>query len=197
MADFGATINAYLAGRHVNMRPLVLFDFADGEQALWQGEYDLTSGGKTWKGMGGIASMDGLDAAATLESSAMTFTLSGVEPTDAPVSFAAIAKNSDRSNYVRRLVTVYIQFFDEDWQPLDDPFAIKAGLMSNMTMSRSRANNGFLRTISLTANNIFYGRGVAPSAYYTDRDQQTRYPGDKGLQFIPSLQNKQIPVPWR
>lgn len=197
MADFGSTINAYLAGRKVNMRPLVLFDFADGEQALWGGEYDVTSGGKTWKGLGGIASMDGLDGAATLESSMMTFTLSGIEPEGAPVSFADIAKNSDRSNYVRRQVTVYLQFFDEDWQKLDSPQAVKAGIMGNMTMSRSRTANGFLRTVSLTANNIFYGRGVAPAAFYTDRDQQKRYSGDLGMQFIPTLQNKQIPVPWR
>lgn len=197
MADFGSPINAYLSGRKVNMRPLALFDFRDGAMALWGGEYDLISGGKTWKGLGNIASIDGLDQAATLESSAMTFTLSGVEKPDTGTTFASIAKNSDRANYARRLVTVYIQFFDEDWQKLDDPFAIKAAIMSNMLMSRSRTSNGFLRTVNLQANNIFYGRGVAPAAFYTDRDQQKRYPGDLGMQFIPPLQDKQIPVPWR
>lgn len=197
MADFGATINAYLAGRKVNMRPLALFDFRDGEMAVWGGEYDLVSGGKTWKGLGSVASVDGLDQAATLESSAMTFTLSGVEKPGTGTSFISIAKSSDRANYVRRLVSVYLQFFDEDWQALDAPFAIKAGIMSDMQMSRSRTKDGYLRTITLQANNIFYGRGVAPAAYYTDRDQQTRHPGDLGMQFIPSLQSKQIPVPWR
>lgn len=197
MADFGATINAYLAGRKVNMRPLALFDFRDGEMALWGGEYDLVSGGKTWKGLGNIAAIDGLDQAATLASSAMTFTLSGVEKAGTGTSFADVAIASDRANYARRLVTVYIQFFDEDWQKLDDPFAIKAAIMANMMISRARTANGFLRTVSLQANNIFYGRGVSPAAFYTDRDQQNRFPGDLGMQFIPSLQNKQIPVPWR
>lgn len=197
MADFGSTINAYLAGRSVKMRPLALFDFRDGEMALWGGEYPLVSGGKTWQGLGSIASIDGLDQAATLESSAMTFTLSGVEVPDAGTSFSDIAKSSDRANYARRMVTVYLQFFDDDWQPLDDPYALKAGIMTNMLMSRSRMQNGYLRTISLQANNIFYGRGVAPASFYTDRDQQSRFPGDLGMQFIPGLQSKQIPVPWR
>lgn len=199
MADFSPVVDAYLSGRTVNLRPLALFDLRDGELALWDGEYDLVSGGKTWKGLGAVASIEGLDQAATLESSAMTFTLSGLEKPGA--DFAAVARSADRANYVRRLVTVYVQFFGSDgedwWQPLAEPFALKAGLMSNMVMSRSRTESGFLRTISLTANNIFYGRGVAPAAYYTDRDQQKRYPGDLGMQFIPTLQNKPIPVPWR
>lgn len=197
MADFGATINAYLAGRKVNMRPLALFDFRDGEMPVWAGEYDLVSGGKTWKGLGSVASVDGLDQAATLESSPMTFTLSGVEKPGTGTTFISIAKSSDRANYIKRLVYVYVQFFDDDWQPLDDPFALKAGIMADMQMSRSRTNGGVLRTITMQANNIFYGRGVAPAAFYTDRDQQTRFPGDLGMQFIPSLQSKQIPVPWR
>lgn len=197
MADFGATINAYLAGRKVNMRPLALFDFRHGEEPLWGGEYPLTSGGKTWKGLGRIATMDGLDQAATLESSAMTFQLSGVEPEGTDTAYLTIAASDDRAQYVRRLVTVSLQFFDDDWQPLDSPYAIKAGLMATMQMSRSRTGTGFQRTISVQANNIFYGRGVAPASFYTDRDQQKRYPGDLGLQFIPALQDKQIPVPWK
>ncbi len=197
MSDFGATINAYLQGRQVNMRPLALFDFRDGEEPLWGGEYDLTVGGRTWRGLGNIASVEGLDQAATLESSAMTFTLSGVEKPGADLSFLALAVSSDKANYVRRLVTVYLQFFDEMWQALDEPFALKAGFMGQASVSRARAGYGYVRTISLPAYNIFLGRGVAPYSTYTDRDQQKRFPGDKGLQFIPSLQAKQIPVPWR
>lgn len=197
MADFGSTINAYLAGRKVNMRPLVLFDFRDGEEALWGGEYDLTVGGRTWRGLSNIASVDGLDQAATYESSAMTFTLSGVEKPGADLSFLAIAVSSDRENYVRRLATVYMQFFDDDWQALDEPFALKAGFMGQASVSRVRAGDGYVRTISMPAYNIFLGRGVAPYSTYTDRDQQKRFPGDKGMQFIPSLQQTQIPVPWR
>lgn len=197
MADFGDVINAYVEGRKVNMRPLALFDFRDAPAAFWGGEYPLTSGGRTWIGLGAIAAIDGLDQAATLDSSMMTFTLSGVEKATSGQSLIDMVKSVDRAQYVNRLATVFLQFFDEDWQPLNDPYAIKAGIMTNMPVSRSRTKDGFLRTISLTANNIFYGRGVAPASRYTDRDQQKRHPGDLGLQFIPTLQNKQIPVPWR
>lgn len=198
MSDFSATIEAYLAGRTVNMRPLALFDFTSGEEAWWGGEYDLVSGGKTWKGLSRWVSVDGLDQSATLDSSAMTFTLSGVE--DVVLS---LIKSANRENYVRRLVILYLQFFDADWQPLDDPYALKAGLMDDMQISRQQvvADNGSVtwnRTVKLPAQNIFFGRGVAPYSLWTDRDQQKRHPGqnDKGLQFLPVLQDTDIPVPW-
>ena len=198
MSAFSATIEAYLSGRKVNMRPLALFDFRDGEEAWWGGEYDLVSGGKTWKGLSRWVNVEGLDQANTLDSSAMTFSLSGVEAT-----VLAIATSSDRANYVNRLVTVYMQFFDEDWQTLDAPWALKAGLMDDMQISRSQAEKDdgsvtWTRSLRLTAQNIFFGRGVAPYSLWTDRDQQKRYPGqgDKGLQFLPVLQDTDIPVPW-
>ena len=198
MSAFSATIEAYLSGRKVNMRPLALFDFRDGEEVWWGGEYDLVSGGKTWKGLSRWVNVEGLDQANTLDSSAMTFALSGVEAT-----VLAIATSSDRANYVNRLVTVYMQFLDDDWQTLDSPWALKAGLMDDMQISRSQAakDDGSVtwkRSVKLTAQNIFFGRGVAPFSLWTDRDQQKRYPGqdDKGLQFLPVLQDADIPVPW-
>lgn len=208
--SFSETVKAYLEGRKVNFRLLVAFDFRDGVERVWGGEYALTSGGETWKGLGRITNIEGLDQEAGLESSVMTFTLSGVELPGADLSYLAIATSEDRSNYVDRLVTVYIQFFEiEDdppnnryeWHPLDDPYAIKAGIMTGVTVSRSRVQTkqgqGVLRTVSLQANNIFYGRSVARGAFYTDRDQQIRAPGDKGMQFIVALQDREIEVPWR
>lgn len=198
MSAFSATIQTYLSGRKVNMRPLALFNFATGEEAWWGGEYDLVSGGKTWKGLSRWVDVDGLDQAATLDSSTMTFTLSGVEQT-----VLSLITSSNRANYVRRLVVLYLQFFDEDWQCLDAPYALKGGLMDDMQISRQqvKADNGsvvWTRTVKLPAQNLFYGRGVAPYSLWTDRDQQKRYPGqnDKGLQFLPVLQDADIPVPW-
>lgn len=196
MPYFPETIQAYLSGRKVNMVPLALFDFRDGEVAVWTGPYPLTVGGREWTGLGAIVSVDGLNQAATLESSEMTFILSGVD-----LSILAVATSADRANYVSRLVTVFIQFFDEDWQPLDSPYALKAGLMDDMRITRSQSvgEDGsvvVVRTITLTAQNLFYGRGIAPYSLYTDRDQQLRFPGDKGMQFIPELQDKDIPAPW-
>lgn len=198
MADFSATIEAKLAGRVVNFAPLVLFDFRDGEFGAWCGQYPLLIGGHTYQAFGQFGSVTGLDKAATLDSSAMTFTLSGVDS-----EMLGIAVSADRANYVNRLATVYMQWFDEDWQPLDEPYALKAGLMDDMQISRAQTGSAtggvvWTRSIVVTAQNIFFGRGVAPFSLWTDRDQQKRYPGqgDKGLQYIPALQNEDIPQPW-
>jgi hypothetical protein len=199
--EFSDTVAAYLQGKRVNVRPLAELDFRDGVERVWGGEYVLTSGGVDWKGLGRIASVDGLDQAASLESSVMTFTLSGVEVPGADLSYLALATSEDRSNYVDRISTVHLQFFeitgDTEWEPLDAPYALKAAIMTSVSVSRVRKDNGHLRTVSLQANNLFFGRSIPRGATYTDRDQQLRAPGDKGMQFIPSLQNNEIPVPWR
>ena len=194
MAAFDSVIAAYLKGNVVNLAPLVEFRFRDAPQYLWGGEWSFTSGGKKWSGTknGVVTGIDGLDQAATLESSTMTFTLSGVDP-----DIMALARSEDRAAYVGRIAIVYLQFFDTDWQPMADPWALKAGIMGTMAISRTNTEKGSTVSVALPANNIFYGRGVAPAAYYTDRDQKLRHPGDRGLEFITDLQDYSYPVPWR
>ncbi len=196
MADFGSTINAVLDDRKIRFKPLIAFDFADGEEDYWGGDWDLVSGGKTWKKLGGLLGIDGIDQAASLESSMMTFTLSGVQRPGAPTDWLTFIASGDRSNYVDRLVTVYAQFWDEDWQPLDTPKALKVGLMASVAVSRVRVEKSYKRSVSLSANNVFYGRSIPSSAFYTDRDQKKRAPGDLFMEKVAALIDTEIPQPW-
>lgn len=193
---FPNTIRAKLQGRVVRMAHLASFDFdalSGFEPAyLWNGSRAFVSGGHTWNGLRGLGQLDGLDEAVALQATTITATLSGVDST-----LLNLAVSEERSHYVGRMLRVYLQFFDEDWQPLDNPFARAAGIMDGMEVARTQAADGAtIRTISVTAPNIFSGRRVPPYGYFTDRDQQQRSPGDLGLQHIPELQNASIPVPW-
>jgi hypothetical protein len=49
--------------------------------------------------------------------------------------------------------------------------------------------------VSLTAENMFYGRSRPPYGRNTDRDQQARSPGDKFFGFVSSLVQKTITYP--
>lgn len=195
-ADFDAVIEEYAKGNSVNIPALAYFDFRDGAQAYWGGEYALSSGGVTWEGIGKsgvLVGIEGLADSSDLASSDMTFTVSGV---DADVM--AVFKNEDRAAYVNRLVGVYAQFCDANYQPLCSPFALRAGLMGTMTvdMVQDPPTGAWTRTIRLPCSNIFSGRSTAKASFYTDRDQQMRHPGDKFFQFVSTLQDVTIPVPW-
>lgn len=194
--DFGEVIEGYLAGRIVPMTPLLGFMFATPAY-LWNGPYSLESGGKTFIGSNRLIGIEGLEQAATLESSDMTFTLSGA---DAQMgALFPLAAQEDRSAYVGSIVIVYLQFMDTKFaKPIAEPWAFKAGICGTMEMTKQFVEGeGYVRTISLPAKNIFFGRGVSPNSNWSDRDQQMRHTGDIFLDRITELQDYTLTQPWR
>ena len=188
--NFPATVKAQLTGERVRVDALVEFGFASGITRLWNGFGLLpTNDGKTWQGLGNMGRIDGLEQSINGTAPTQTFTLSGVDPT-----FAAIAKG-EAAEYYRRPVTVFLQFFGDDWQPLDNPFAISLRHMERIKAKRTQTEEGFEYTISLTAETPFTTRRRPPFSYWTDRDQQLRYPGDRGLEEVAGIDGKEITFP--
>lgn len=182
----GETIQAALSGITVRAAILARFDFASGTDRVWSGFEERTFGGYPWKGMGRFGSVDGLSTRSDLAAEKITFKLSGVWP-----ELVTIAKQ--QSTEVKgRPCYVYLQFFGEDWQTLDSPIAIRSGIMDQMTYEATGPDT---RTITLTAESIFAARNSAPFAFYTDRDQNARFPGDRGLELIAGFVNKNVAWP--
>lgn len=192
MPDLSNAINNMLNGRIVRVGHLVEFQFSQPKY-VWNGDRQLEAGGKTWEAFRRLGSIEGLEEEAdNLQSTELKFVLSGVDS-----ALLRTAVSEDRSTYVGKLVIVWLCFFDEEWQVIEDPIAFKAGIMDRVEVSLSTDDNGVsTRRVSLTAQNIFYGRSIPPYAYYTARDQQLRHPGDRGLEFVNELIEKVIPVPW-
>lgn len=193
-------VEAYAKGAQVNVPMLAWLDFEDNPQAVWPGEYPITKGGVTWQGLGKagfLISVDDIEGASTLEAAQFNVVLSGVDN-----GILAAAASTNRADYINRLLIVYALFCDADWQPLANPMAIGGGFMGPMSITRNLSGTGadavWMRQITLPVANMFYGRGVAPSSFWTDADQQQRFPsgGDTGMQFINQLQDFQIKLPW-
>jgi hypothetical protein len=183
---------ALLSQKALRVAHLVQFDFLSVPKYLWNGSYDLTVGGHTWSGLRNLGGIEGLEESSDLTATQMRFTLSGVN-----ADTLAIAVGDNRDEYVGRTVTVWLQFFDSSWQPVGTPVARSAGLMDGITISRARNDEqNSTRVLTLTAENIFAGRGVPPAGNYTDADQRFRSPTDRGLSFINEVQNTVVEVPW-
>ena len=196
MGHFPDTIAAVLQGRRVNFAYLVEFQFDPEPAYFFSGTGRLTAGGQTWIGLANLGTIEGIEEALNGESAQMQLTLSGAYLSSKLVQ---LALSEDPAQYIKKLVRIWLQFFNDDWSLLDAPYALAAGLMDGLIVSREEGENGqTIRSVPVTADNIFYGRRIAPNAYYTDSDQRARYPDDPatGLEFIPELQNKTIPVPW-
>lgn len=181
------TIDAVLNKRTIRAALLATFEFATGTDRLWAGFGTKVMGdGYAYKGMGQFGSVDGLSSRNDLAAEVMTFKLSGVEP-----QFVTLAKQSS-DDVKNRPCTVFIQFFDEAWRPLDQPIALRSAVMDQLQYEAVGVDQ---RNITLTAEGLFAARGQAPFAYYTDRDQNARFAGDRGLEGVASLQYRVVTWP--
>lgn len=184
MAFFDSTLAALVDDRTVYCTPLAWFDFATTPMRLWPGAGTLTTNdSNTWSGIGEYGSIDGIEQAIAGNAPKATFTLSGVSTwllTDAKAA-ASEVKNRD--------CIVYLQFFDDQGAPTDNPVAIFSGIMDQVTYSATGPSQ---RVVTVSAESLFTFRKRPPFGLYTDRDQNARFSGDRGLEQIPDLVNKTI-----
>lgn len=188
--DFPEAIKAMLAGKNVRRARLVLFDFASGPIGVWQGFGPLqTKDGKLWHGVGELGSISGVAQAINGSSPELRLTLSGVDET-----FAMKAK-AEADEYYNRAVTVFSQYFDEDWQCLDLPFAEIWALMRKLTPAAEMQDDGKVRTITISGETPFATKKRPRFAYLSDRDQQSRHPGDKAAERVQGIDNQLVTFP--
>lgn len=186
---FTETVQALLAHRQVKMARLVFFDFVDAPTYLWMGSGKLLTGGHMWTGAGKLLSLSEQEQSLKGEAPSLTITLSGV---DADI----VSKSVNSVDLVRdREVKIYDQYFavTSGWAPLDGPTLVASAIMKNIGFKRQGPTN---RSISVACEGPFYRRGIHKYSFYTDRDQQRRFPGDRGLEFIPTLVDKTTRWPF-
>jgi hypothetical protein len=193
MGYFPDTIAAALAGRRPRFAFLVEFGF-DTPVRFWNGNRTLTTlDSNVWLGARQLGEIAGLEDALAGEAKTISVIVSGAA-IDATALELAIGE--DESAWKWKLLRIWLQFFDEDWKPIDNPYALQAGLITGLSVDNAASGETRIRTITVEAVNLFYGRSAAPNGYYTDSDQQDRFAGDLGLEFIPALQDTVIDIPW-
>lgn len=193
MGFFPQTIEAKLAGREVAASLLCFMGFKDTPRRWWMGFGDLNAGGHIWQGTGEMIQIDGLDQPIGTVAPKTTFTLSGVDSTIVTLA----RQSSDRVK--DRQARVFIQFFEiapggdqMPWAPLDAPYAIRSMIMDQMSYG---AQGPSQRRVTLTAESLWTGRRRPAYGFFTDRDQNSRFPGDRGLEQVVNLVQKTIRWP--
>lgn len=201
MADFfTADQLALLSASVVRCDFLVKFEFVSATLYAWNGNTPLVVDANTYQPMFGYGSIEGLGLSGGASSEAVTLSLNGLPGQSLDFLAAALA---DTPEVDQQLLTIYLQLFNNDdvpseaWQPVGSPIPLFRGFMQPPSVSRSpmQGEEGGTQSISVTAENIFFGRSRPPHGRNTDRDQQARHPGDKFFGFVSSLLNKVITYP--
>lgn len=160
---------------------LVRFDFAEGPMHLWDGVGVLDFEGVSWTGAGQMASVSPMSLAEDDVAKKLEFALSGVTP-------EIVAKAEDAESVRGRDVWVWgLPLSAETLQPIGGRQFLTHMLMDSVGYS---AKGPADRSIKLVCETVWTARNSASFAMWSDRDQQARFPGDRGFEFVPTLTSK-------
>lgn len=184
MPALSATAAAAARGEVLRATYLAHFDFASGPLRVHPGYGRLKAAGEVWSGLGELGQIENMEISINGSAPPFSASLSGVDP-------ANVASALDVATEIAgRELTVLLQFFDEDWQAFPEQIVTWRGFMDRAPIRAPDVNT---RTIGIVAETVFALRGLPPWGWYTDRDQQKRFPGDLGLIEVPAMVNRNKP----
>lgn len=175
-------------------------DFESQPVYIWTGYGDLVYEGKTYLGAGQLIGVSSVEETSEIEAKGITLTMSGI-----PSSFLALALNEPYQGRECRLYfgmfynkTLVEQDGDEITNQATLPIAVEKGsanlveIFSGELDQMNISENADTCTIAVTAENVLIKLERPVIRRFTNADQKSRFPQDKGLQYVASLQNKEI-----
>ncbi len=179
--DITGALNAKMKGESLEVVFLVELEYPSGILRLWNGYGELSFDSELWTGGGEFLRISEIKETEAIVASGMVFTLSGIP--------SAAITNALGTDYQGRPATLYVGVLDTDMRTLiADPYVVFEGLMDVQTIN----DGGDTATVSVTAENHLVDLQRATNRTYTPEDQAIEFPADRGLDFIASLQTKDV-----
>lgn len=167
-----------------NLRPALLIkaEFGSGDLNLWTGEGEIVYDGDTYTGARNILGIKEVKETQKLQANGMDFSLSGID-----TSIISIALNEE---YQWKPISMWFAVLDVDYQLIADPKKIFAGKMDVIGIS----DEGDTANVTVTAESNLIDLKDSRERRYTYEDQIDAFPGDVGLQFMPT--NSDVEITW-
>ena len=199
-----------VASQAATVRPFfaveLLFD-SPNELRLWTGVGDIEFEGDTYTGSGELMQISEIQETSDISARGATLSLSGI-----PSNLINLALSE---NYQGRKAVIKFGMFDEDvaagskllindtdFLLLNDSgdrllidydaeitmFDLFVGRMDQMTIDEGPDTS----TIAVTVESKLIDLERTRNRRFTDEDQQSRFPGDKSMEFVTRLQNESL-----
>jgi hypothetical protein len=162
----------------------VKLEFSTGTLYVWNGYGDisLTAGGSTntYTGLGDAAGLSHIEESSGIQASGANLVLNGVK--------SSLISTALSAQYTNRNGTIFLGLFDTSKNVISDVYTLFVGKMDVMII-REQSDTC---TIELKLENRLVALERAITRRYTEEDQKNLFTGDKGFDFIPDLQDKQL-----
>lgn len=141
--------------------------------------YDIVWNGYTWLGLGMLGGMEPIEEQASLEATGVRLTLTGVPSDMVALSLA--------EQYQGKPCQIWFAPLREDMQLAVQPSKLFSGRMDTMD-----TEVGETATITVTAESRMVSWDKARVRRYNNEDQQSRYPGDRGFEYVAQMVEKNL-----
>ena len=162
----------------------VELEFSTGTLRFWNGLGDLTmtAGGSsnTFTGLGDLLGVSPISESDQIEAIGASLSLTGIKS-----SFISTALTG---NYTNRNASIFFGVFDTSKNVIADVYTLFKGKMDIMKIDEGSES----ATITLNLENRLIVLDRPLNRRFTHEDQQERFSGDLGLEFVPDLQDKEI-----
>lgn len=155
----------------------VEINFDSEDVRLWTGYTDLTIEGEVYTGAANLITISGFNESQEIAAKGATVTLSGLD--------ASIISYALQENYQNRPLRIMVGTLDSG---VPNVYTIFRGRMDVMEITEV----GDTANLAISAENRLIDLDRARSSRYTSEDQKSYYPGDLGLDYVASLQDRQI-----
>lgn len=143
---------------------------------VWSGYGELVIGGKTYLGAGQLLNISTISETTEMEAKGATISMSGI-----PSSFLSLALQSP---YQGRDCRIY---FGMTSSP-SDYVEVFSGELDQMNIEESADT----ATVVVTAENVLIRLERPVVRRFTNEDQRSRFPDDRGLEYVAGLQDKDV-----
>ena len=154
--------------------------FDSGVVRFWTGYGEITANNQIWAGSGLIMGISSTNEDTDLTANGMTLTFGGLNP-----NIVAVALTE---NYRGRTAKLYMGALDASNQPVSTLYQLFAGRMDTMSITE----DGNTSTLVINVENVLIDLERPRIRKLTNEEQLSRFPNDKSLKFVASLQEKEI-----
>jgi hypothetical protein len=137
-------------------------------------------GGFDWLGVGTLGSVSAVEETSELQRRTLVYTLTGI-----PSAMISIVLGE---NYQGRKANLYLGFKD----PATGLLVATPDLLDSGLLDVSEIEEGDTISVTITAESRVAQWDRPVVRRYTDTDQKSRFPGDRGLEFIDQAAQKEI-----
>lgn len=185
MKSLGSNALANFGGTAAKACAFVQFDFTSSMQRYTTLPYSTTWNGYTWTGVGALASIEEIRESEALVATGVRIVLSGI-----PSALVSLVLSE---NIQSKDCTIWFAALGSDNQVQDTPPVEFKGSTDNPEIAIDRGAASI--TINVESKLADFARPRVRR--YNDADQQHEYAGDKFMEFVPQMAERELAWPSR